>query len=122
LSRSAVWLAAGRRFLGLLAGASAVVLLVSVALGLLLGSSLNRAVSLGFYLAGASLVFGGFFFGNRGPVRVTSEERGVRLGRELRSATPEEMHEAINMSAVLVVLGFVLLALGAAVDTRYQLI
>jgi uncharacterized membrane protein YczE len=111
-----------RRFLILLVGISAAVAAVSLLLGALLGSSATRSISLGFYLSGAGLVLGGFFFGNRGPFRTVGERGPFELGRGLRRATPDEMREAINMSAVFVVLGFVLIAIGAAVDDRYRLL
>ena len=39
-----------------------------------------------------------------------------------RWAEPDEHESTINDSALLVVLGFVLIVLGIAVDTRYDLI
>jgi hypothetical protein len=111
-----------RRLLVLLVGTSAAVTVISLLLGAALGSSATRSISLGFYLAGAALVLGGFFFGNRGPFRTVGERGPFELGRALRPATPDEMREAINMSAVFVALGFVLMAIGAAVDDRYRLL
>jgi uncharacterized membrane protein YczE len=111
-----------RRLLMLLVGISLAVAVVSLLLGALLGSSAARSISLGFYLAGAALVLGGFFFGNRGPFRTVGERGPFEFGRALRRATPDEMREAVNMSAVFVVLGFVLIAIGAAVDDRYRLL
>jgi hypothetical protein len=111
-----------RRLLILLVGISAAVAIVSLLLGAVLGTSGTRSISLGFYLAGAAFVLGGFFFGNRGPFRTVGERGPFELGRALRRATPDEMREAVNMSAVFVVLGFVLIAIGAAVDDRHQLL
>jgi hypothetical protein len=43
-------------------------------------------------------------------------------GRAVRWATREEREEAISMSAVLVTLGFVLILIGVAADTRVSLV
>lgn len=43
-------------------------------------------------------------------------------GRAVRWATPEEREEAISTSAVLVTLGFVLILIGVAADTRVSLV
>ena len=45
----------------------------SVLVGLLIGSSLDHALTLGFYLVGCFLLVTAFFVGNRGPARVKSE-------------------------------------------------
>ncbi len=116
-----VLVAAGRRFLLLLGGISAAVVLGGLALAALGATSANRAVSLGFYGVGAFLVLGGFLFGNRGPYRAdpaTSE----RFGRNLRRATPEDERESVNMAVLLSVLGFLLLALGVIIDSRFELV
>jgi hypothetical protein len=93
--------------------------------------SAGRAISLGFYLVGSFLLVGGFFVGNRGPVRIKKgeEDAGMPilglplLGRKgLRWATPEERDEAISMSAILVTLGFVLILIGVATDNRVRLL
>lgn len=115
-------LAALRRFLKLLAGAAGATAVASVALGLLFGASLSRAVSIGFYLSGCLLVSAGFFLGNRGPVRSRDDRPMLLFGsRYLRWATPEERDEAISSSAVFVTLGFALILIGAAADTRHRL-
>jgi hypothetical protein len=89
-------------------------------------------VSLGFYLVGSFLLVGGFFVGNRGPVRMkkgADEDAGMPvlglplMGRKgLRWATPEEREEAISMSAILVTLGLVLILIGVAADSRVRLL
>ena len=107
--------------LGSIAGGTAV---VAAILGLLIGSSLARSVSLGFYAVGSFLVIIGFFVGNRGPIRARGEDTAM-LGLfpvRRRWAEPDEHAEVINDSALLVVLGFVLIVLGVAVDTRYDLV
>jgi hypothetical protein len=111
--------AAARRFLVMLlvlAGATAA---VSAALGALGGASLGRAVSLGFYVVGSFLIVAGFFFGNRGPVRLTGDGAVPIFGsRMMRWATPDERETSINESAIFVSLGLVLILLGIAADNR----
>jgi hypothetical protein len=104
-------------------------------IGLLAGMSVNRALSLGFYLIGAFLTVAGFFVGNRGPFRARVEEgleatnegfgstlHRPRGGRALRSATPDEQFEAMAVSAVFVLLGFTLMAVGILIDSRVELV
>lgn len=122
-----MWRAAGGRLLKLLLLASAIVCVPAGLIALLGGVSLSRAVSVGFYVLGSFLLISGFFVGNRGPVRhkdasASATPLGMMLGqRDVRWATPEERVETINMSAVFVVLGVVLILIGAAADTRYRL-
>lgn len=121
-------LAAARRFLSLLVLTATVTAAVSVVFGLLAGASIGRAVSLGFYVVGSFLLVGGFFIGNRGPVRFKKEPEGgipilgVFGARTVRWATPEEREETINTSAIFVALGLALIVLGVLADTRYRLI
>ena len=115
--------AAARRFailLGALAGGTAALALL---LGLAFGSSLSRSLSVGWYVVGSVLLISGFFVGNRGPARPQGEGWSVfSLRRWVRWATPEEQRESISLSAVLVVLGFLLIALGVLADTRYTIV
>ena len=110
---------------------SAVTVVGSVALGLLAGASLDRAISLGFYGLGCFLMVSGFFVGNRGPARLKSEEPsagpvlpgfGSMGGRRLRWATAEEQRETISHSGVFIALGFILVVIGVLVDSRHSLI
>ena len=117
-------LAAARRFLALLALASVVTVAASLLFGALIGSPADRAVSVGFYLVGSFLLIGGFFMGNRGPLRLKNDYEASSLlpfwgSRIVRWATPEEQEQTINMSAIFVALGFALIMLGFAVDSRY---
>lgn len=100
-------------------------LVVSVLLGLLFGASIPRAIALGYYLVGSFLLLAGFLFGNRGPVRPSSDaDAGAGLilrGRRVRWATRDEQTEAINYSALYVVLGLVLIFLGLASDNKHAL-
>ncbi len=118
--------AALRRIIVLLGGLLIVVSGISVALGLLLGASIARSVSLGLTVAGSFLLISGFFVGNRGPVRVKSEDAQlsgplVFGNRIVRWATPSERDETINLSAVFVSVGFTLVLIGLAADPRYAL-
>jgi hypothetical protein len=124
--------AAARRFALLLVGTATVTSLISVLVGLVLGSSVSRSISLGLYLVGCFLLVAGFFVGNRGPARLRGpEDEGGAVGgmfglgigrRRLRWATIEEREEAISNSAVFVVLGLALIFLGVLADTRVALL
>jgi hypothetical protein len=123
-----VILAAIRRFVILTALAAAVTAVFSLLFGVLIGSSANRSLVLGFYLFGSFLMVAGFFVGNRGPARVKSESAGAVVlpipgfgQRQLRWATLVEQNEAINNSAVFVCVGLMLVILGVALDSRHSL-
>lgn len=119
--------AAALRFAGLLLVISLGTLVLSLAIGLGAGSSASRSASVGFYIVGSLLLLFGFFVANRGPVRPQDTDPGGGLfgplfqTRMLRWATAEDVGESLNMSAVFVALGLVLIILGAATDTRYPL-
>jgi hypothetical protein len=118
--------AAARRFALLFGALTAGIVLVSAFLGLALGSSLSRAVSLGFYLTGTFLLVAGFFLGNRGPARLRGQpgEEGVwGLGRRkgVRLATPEEQAEAVSTTTIFVTVGVLLILVGVIADSRYSL-
>ena len=122
-------LAALRRLVLLVVLCSAVTVVGSVALGLLAGTSLDRAISLGFYGLGCFLMVSGFFVGNRGPARVKSETAGWTMmpipgigSRRLRWATLDEQNETINNSAVFIVLGVILVVIGVLVDSHHSLV
>jgi hypothetical protein len=116
-------LAALRRFLVLLVLAAGVTVAGSLLLGVLTGAPPRRAASVGLYLVGSFLLVAGFFFGNRGPVRLRGDDGVPLLGsRIVRWASPAEREEAINTSAIFVVLGFVLVLLGVVADDRYTLV
>ena len=120
--------AAIRRFVALVLLASGFTAVVALAIGALLGASLDRSIALGFYLMGCFLLLCGFFLGNRGPARVESEsERPVMLpfgsfgARQLRWATAGEQNETIMSSAVFVSLGIILIVIGTLIDSRHSL-
>jgi len=115
-----------QRFVVLLVIAAAITASVSLLFGLLSGASPGRAVSIGFYLVGCFLLIGGFFVGNRGPARLKGDEDAGPFGlgsrRRLRWATAAEREDAINTSAIFVLLGFVLILLGVLADSRHDLL
>ena len=121
--------AALRRLAFVLVLALGVTVVLSLLLGLLIGAGVNRSLTVGFYLGGSFLLIVGFFVGNRGPARVKGEDTiGPTMlpipgagSRRLRWATLGEQNETINNSALFISLGLILVALGAAIDTRHSL-
>ena len=117
--------AAARRFGVMLLAIAVATFVLSLVLGVALGSTVSRSVSLGFYCIGSAVLILGFFAGNRGPARQKGEQGGGFLlplpGRMLRWASPSEQQESMSLSAIFVTIGFVLIALGVAADTRYNL-
>jgi hypothetical protein len=115
--------AAARRFgivIGSIVGGTAA---ISLVLGLALGSSVSRSLSLGWYCVGSVLLISGFFVGNRGPARPEGEGwSAFSMRRWVRWATPDEQRESLSLSAVLVVLGFLLIALGVVADSRHPIV
>ena len=119
-----MWVAALRRLTGLFVMASALTLIGAVVFGIALGAGAARAISVGFYLMGSFLLVAGFFVGNRGPVRFKRESGAPLIwgSRFVRWASPTEREENINLSAIFVLLGFVLILIGVAADNRYNLV
>jgi hypothetical protein len=117
-----VWLAAARRFLILLGAVAGAVFLCAVSIGLLLGTSLNRSIAVGFEAFGCLLLLFAFFVGNRGPVRTKGDAHPFIGPRFLRWATAEEHRSTIAESAIFLVLGLVLIMIGLAIDSRYRLV
>jgi hypothetical protein len=114
----AVLLAGLRRFFGIFGAIAVAIALVSLAAAAVTGSHLTRALAIGYYLVGAGLLIGGFFVGNRGPVRAQRQQAIPLFGtRFVRWATAEELNETINTSAVYVSLGFALILVGVLIDT-----
>lgn len=121
---SGVLVAAARRLAVLSAALAGGTAAASLALGLLLGAPPARSIAVGLYLVGCALLLGSFFAANRGPFRVANEEGlvGLRVPRGLRVASVEEQAETFNFAGLLVVIGVMLLALGAAVDSNARLL
>jgi uncharacterized membrane protein HdeD (DUF308 family) len=107
-----------RRFFTVFGAAVLATGLASALVGVLAGADLSRSLAVGYYLVGATLLIGGFFIGNRGPVRAKRNQPIPIIGtRFVRWATAEELDEAINASAVYVSLGFALILVGVLADT-----
>jgi hypothetical protein len=107
-----------RRYFAVLGGAALGIGGVSLLIGTLAGADLSRSLALGYYLAGSVLLLGGFFVGNRGPVRAQKNQPIPLLGtRFVRWATPDELDETINTSAVYLSLGFALILVGVLADS-----
>ncbi len=119
-----MWLAALGRITGLFLLASAVTLVGALIFGVAAGADAARSISVGFYLTGSFMLVAGFFVGNRGPVRFRRDKEAPLFwgSRFVRWASPSERDENINLSAIFVVLGFVLLLVGVAADNRYDLV
>ena len=104
-----------------IAGSSAVIGLLA---GAALGAGVARSLSVAWYCAGAFLLAIAFVASSRGPTRAadTGTWAPVSLrARSLRWASRHEQEESINLSAVLVVLGFGLIAIGVVADPRHPL-
>ncbi len=116
-----------RRFLTVAAVAVAVTALISLGLGLLVGDSVNRSLSVGFYLAACMSMLLGVFLGIRPPVRQEGDAGalgglfGVFGSGPVRFATPEEREDSLASSALFVVLGLVLVLCGLVCDGRHPL-
>lgn len=123
--------AAARRFVFLLAGSSALIVVLSLLGAVLFGSGIRRAVSVGFYVVGSFLLVASFFIGNRGPARLESDAEtstpggmfGIGIGgRKLRWATRDEQDDALANSGVFFALGLTLIVIGVAADDRIRLL
>lgn len=117
-------LGALRRFVavvGVCAGGAA-------ALGLLIGlatrEDIRRGLAIGFYALGSLLLGIGVLLSVRPPVRSKGDGGFVGLGRwmggSVRWATADEHREAMNLPAVLISVGVILILLGVAVDDRHS--
>jgi hypothetical protein len=121
-ARVRLLLAAGRRFATVLVAVAAGTAAASLLLGLAIGASADRSITTGLYLVGSLLLVGGFFIGNRGPVRRGGGDDQSFFGRRMHLATPEEREETINTSAVFVLVGLALIVIGVLADRRYPLL
>jgi hypothetical protein len=112
-----------RRLAVLLAGVSAVTAAASVVIGVALGSSVDRSVSIGFYIVGSFLLVGAFFIGNRGPLRSIGQQGLFSIwGRTgVRPVKPEERREEINVSVIFLCVGLFLILIGITTDSRVRL-
>jgi hypothetical protein len=114
-------LAAARRFVVLFGAIAVLTTLISLALGAVTGGSPLRAIAIGFYGVGSFLLLGGFFTGNRGPIRLKADSVAMFLGRRtVRWATADEQEDALNSSALFVTLGLGMILMGLAVDPAHS--
>jgi hypothetical protein len=112
-----------RRFFILLAGLAGGTTVLALVLALLAHWSVDRAVAIAFDLVGVFFLVVGFFVGNRGPVRLKGEASVPLFGqRRMRWASPSEREESLSDSAVFVAVGLVMVVIGIAIDSRYQLV
>lgn len=95
---------------------------------LLLHAPVRRSLSVAYYAMGGLLLASGFFHGIRPPIRIDDEAGipsmfGILLTRgRLRTASLDERHEALSSSALLVVLGMVMLLFGGLLDPIHHLL
>lgn len=105
-----------------------ITVVLSLVIGTVLGATVSRSLTLGFYLGGCFLILAGFFVGNRGPARVKGDSDAVGGvvtffgNRRVRWASLREQNEAINNSALFVTLGLILVFVGFAFDVKHSLI
>src|SRR6476620_5056240 len=96
---------------------------VSLVIGFLFGASVSRSLSVGWYVVGCALLAGGCFVATRGPSRPQGEGWSTfSVQRWVRWASPDEQHESISLSALLIAVGFVVIVLGAIADSRHALV
>lgn len=126
MTRAELW-AGLRRFVQVAVTAVVGTAVVSLGLGLLVGDSVNRSLSVGFYLAACLSITLGVFFGIRPPVRQEGDAGalgglfGVFGSGPVRFATNDERQDSLSSSAVFVVLGLVLVLFGLLCDGRHPL-
>ena len=117
-------LGALRRFAAVVGvcAASAAALGLLVALGT--REDVRRGLAIGFYALGALLLGLGVLLSVRPPVRSKGDGGFVGLGRwmggSVRWATASEHREAMNLPALLISVGVILIVLGVAVDDRHS--
>ena len=116
-----------RRFLTVAAVVIVMTAGISLGLGLLIGDSVSRSLSVGFYLSACLFMLLGVFFGIRPPVRQEGDAGalgglfGVFGSGPVRFATAEEREDSLSSSAVFVILGLVLVFCGLVCDGRHPL-
>lgn len=118
-----MWLAALRRFVTVVVVAVAAACLLGLAIAAATHATLGRGLAVGLYVSGVGLSGLGLLLGSRPPVRSKGDSGFMGLGRwvggGVRWATREEHEEAINLPALLVTVGVLLIVIGAGVDGRY---
>src|SRR3954451_21669412 len=96
---------------------------MSLVIGLLFGGGVSRSLSVGWSVVRCWVLISSFFIGNRGPSRPQGEGWSpFSVQRWVRWASPDEQHESISLSALLIVMGFLVIVLGAIADSRHALV
>jgi hypothetical protein len=118
-----------RRLFGFAAATTVLVAVISVVVGLLLGSDPRRSISVGLYGVGSLFVIVGVFYGVRPPVRTTGGGGSPGIfgslaagGGIARWADKEDIEESLGLSAVFVSIGLLLIVIGVGIDPRSRLV
>lgn len=115
--------AALRRIAGVATVVLGVTVAVSALLGLAAGAGIERSISVGLYILGATLLAGCFAFGVKGPMRgisKTGETVSLLGARGVRRATGDERSEATRTAILLFVAGIVVIVLGSLIDPAHS--
>jgi hypothetical protein len=116
------------RFIGFLAVAGVVACVGGLLVGALLHESARRGIAIGLYVTGSALAGFGVLVASRPPVRGRSDGGlsgaigsigGLFSAGGVRWASREEHQQAMNLPAVLIAGGVILVVLGAFVDVRH---
>lgn len=117
------------RFFGFVAVTGTVACLGGLLVGALLHEGARRGIAIGLYLTGSFFAGCGVLMATRPPVRSRSTTGGLggamsSLGGlfspgGVRFATRDEHHEAMNVPAVFISVGVILVVIGAFVDVRH---
>jgi hypothetical protein len=114
---------AARRFAIILAVTGSGAVLLGLLISGVTNDALQRGLAVGFYAFGVMLCGLAFLIGSRPPVRGKSDGGFVGLGRWIgggvRWSTRKEHVDALNVPALLAVLGVCLILIGIAVDNRH---
>ena len=108
-------------------GLAVTIAVLATLFALLAHFPVRRGISVGYIATGALITIVGVLHGLRPPTRIDREQSqlgmfGVILtGGQVRRATLEEREDALSSSVLFVVLGLVLLVLGAALDPNHRL-
>ncbi len=98
---------------------------LAAALGAAFGASVDRSISIAFYIVGAFLLVLGFFAGTRGPFRPRAAEEsdavtgmfGVGMAmRGARRATSVEHQDSVATAGIFLAVGVWLIFLGVVID------
>jgi hypothetical protein len=112
-----------RRFAIVLTATAVIAALLGLVIVGVTGDAFERGLAIGFYTIGAGLCGLAFLVGSRPPVRGKADGGFVGFGRwvggGVRWSTRKEHVEALNVPALLAVLGLCLILIGVAVDNRH---